>query len=119
MSCARAADRAGGLGQADDLADGARYRGEGLLPLVSEARAAFRTQLAEVVGEEPGRHFLQSPCDRRDLDHHIGALAASLDHLLQAADLALGLAEPGRVVVPPRGVTRAASAGSAMSPSGT
>jgi hypothetical protein len=47
-----------------------------------------------VVAGQPDRYFLQGPGGGRDLGDDIGAPGLGFDHLLQAADLALDLAQP-------------------------
>jgi hypothetical protein len=70
------------------------------LGLLADLRGACRVHHAmlQVVGEQRDRHLLQRPGHRGDLDHHVGAVGVGVDHLAQAADLALDLREPGQVV---------------------
>src|SRR5262245_57723402 len=67
----------------------------------------------EVIGQEPGRDFLQGPGRGGDLDYYVGAPGASLDHLLQAAYLALHLARPGEVVILAGGIATGSPRGRA------
>src|SRR5215831_4594364 len=62
--------------------------------------------------EQADCHLLQRPGDRADLYHHIGAPGVGLDHLLQAADLTLDLAQPPDVVLLAGGVATLGPTGS-------
>src|SRR5487761_231250 len=59
----------------------------------------------EVVLEQPQRHRLKRPRRRRHLGQDVDAVLVVLDHLLQAADLALDAAQPLEVLVLVRGVS--------------
>jgi hypothetical protein len=57
--------------------------------------------MPQVAGQETGRDFLRSPCDQRDLEHHVEAPAASFRTPGPQPS------KPGQVLVLDRGVTRA------------
>src|SRR5580700_2100115 len=93
--------------EADDLADRAGHLAQaGLAVILGGARRVHHATV-QVIGEQPDRDLLQGPGDRGDLDDHVGAVAVGVDHLLQAANLAFDLGEPGQVVRLARGVPAA------------
>jgi hypothetical protein len=59
----------------------------------------FDNAVAKVVTEKPNRHLLERADRRRNLRHNVGTPAVVLDHLLQAANLALDLAETRQIVL--------------------
>src|SRR5216684_3304511 len=61
--------------------------------------------MAEMVLHQAQRHRLQRPGRRRHLGQDVDAVLVVLDHLLQAADLALDAAQPPEVGLLVRGVS--------------
>lgn len=93
--------------EADDLADRGGHLAQAGLAVGLGGACRVHHAVVQMIGEQPDRYLLQGPGDRGDLDHHVGTVGVGVDHLLQAADLALDLAEPGQVVRLARGVPAA------------
>src|SRR5215470_14731674 len=99
--------------QADDLANGAGDLIKGLAALSLGRVHGVQDTVPEVIVEQPDGYFLQRASGGGDLGHHVGAPGIGLDHPLQAADLALHLAEPGEVVILPGGIAAVGAPGRA------
>src|SRR5262245_19004492 len=88
-----------------NLADRADHLIEaGCLTLLGTA-GGRQNAVTQMIVEHTYRHHLQGPDGRADLDHHIGTPAVGLDHLLQAAVLALDLAQLPQVILLAGGIT--------------